>query len=340
MAHKLTLLPGDGIGPEVVEAAVQVIEAAGVDVDWDRHRVIGATAVERGRPALPPDVIDSIQERGTALKGPVTTPVGQGFTSVNIQLRQRLDLYANVRPATSLPGLQTPFDDVDLIIFRENTEGLYSGIEYFDERLEIADSIARVTKQGSARIIRFCFEYAQANDRHHVTLAHKANILKKTSGLFLDIGREIAAEYPEIQFDDRIIDNLCMQLVTNPENYDCIVSTNLFGDILSDLTAGLVGGLGVTSGANIGDELAVFEAVHGSAPDIAGQNVANPTAMIRTAVMMLRHIDEKDAAAAIDHALLEVYRSGDVLTQDVGGNATTSEFTSALVDRVAEEVET
>ncbi len=339
MAHQLTLLPGDGIGPEVVEAAVQVIEAAGVEVEWDRHRVIGATAVERGRPALPPDVIDSIQERGTALKGPVTTPVGQGFTSVNVQLRQRLDLYANVRPATSLQGLQTPFDDVDLIIFRENTEGLYSGIEYFDERLEIADSIARVTKQGSERIIRFCFEYAQANDRQHVTLAHKANILKKTSGLFLDIGREIAAEYPEIEFDDRIIDNLCMQLVTNPENYDCIVSTNLFGDILSDLTAGLVGGLGVTSGANIGDELAVFEAVHGSAPDIAGQNAANPTAMIRTAVMMLRHIDEEDAATAIERALVEVYRSGEVLTQDVGGDATTSEFTSALVDHVAEQVE-
>jgi len=338
MAHQLTLLPGDGIGPEVTEAAVKVIDAAGVGIDWDRHRVIGATAVERGRPALPPDVVDSIQERGTALKGPVTTPVGQGFTSVNVQLRQRLDLYANVRPATSLQGLNTPFDDVDLIIFRENTEGLYSGIEYFDERLEIADSIARVTKQGSERIIRFCFEYARAHDRNHVTLAHKANILKKTSGLFLDIGHEVAAEYPEIGFDDSIIDNLCMQLVTNPENYDCIVSTNLFGDILSDLTAGLVGGLGVTPGANIGDELAVFEAVHGSAPDIAGQNVANPTAMIRTAVMMLRHIEEEQAATAIEEALFDMYRRGDVLTPDVGGDATTSEFADALADRVAEAV--
>jgi len=338
MAHQLTLLPGDGIGPEVTEASVKVIDAAGVDIDWDRHRVIGTTAVERGRPALPPDVVDSIQERGTALKGPVTTPVGQGFTSVNVQLRQRLDLYSNVRPATSLEGLDTPFDDVDLIIFRENTEGLYSGIEYFDERLQIADSIARVTKHGSERIIRFCFEYARENDRNHVTLAHKANILKKTSGLFLDIGREVAAEYPEIEFDDSIIDNLCMQLVTNPENYDCIVSTNLFGDILSDLTAGLVGGLGVTPGANIGDELAVFEAVHGSAPDIAGQNVANPTAMIRTAVMMLRHIDEGQAATAIEDALFDMYRRGDVLTPDVGGDATTSEFADALADRVAEAV--
>mgnify|MGYP000680409428 CR=1 FL=1 len=338
MAHQLTLLPGDGIGPEVTEAAVKVIYAAGVDIDWDRHRVIGTTAVERGRPALPPDVVDSIQERGTALKGPVTTPVGQGFTSVNVQLRQRLDLYANVRPATSLEGLDTPFNDVDLIIFRENTEGLYSGIEYFDERLQIADSIARVTKRGSERIIRFCFEYAQAHNRDHVTLAHKANILKKTSGLFLDIGHEVAAEYPEIEFDDSIIDNLCMQLVTNPENYDCIVSTNLFGDILSDLTAGLVGGLGVTPGANIGDELAVFEAVHGSAPDIAGQNVANPTAMIRTAIMMLRHIDEEQAATAIEEALFDMYRRGDVLTQDVGGDATTSEFANALADRVSETV--
>ena len=334
MSHHLTLLPGDGIGPEVTEAAVRVIEAAGVDVVWDRHRVIGATAVDRGRPALPPDVVDSIQERGTALKGPVTTPVGQGFTSVNVQLRQRLDLYANVRPATSLKGLDTPFEEVDLIIFRENTEGLYSGIEYFDERLDIADSIARVTKRGSERIIRFCFEYAQEHGREHVTLAHKANILKKTSGLFLDIGREVAAEFPEIEFDDRIIDNLCMQLVVNPEEYDCIVSTNLFGDLLSDLTAGLVGGLGITPGANIGDELAVFEAVHGSAPDIAGQNVANPTAMIRSAVMMLRHIGEEDAAAAIEQSIFDMYREGDVLTPDVGGDATTSEFADALAERV------
>ena len=334
MSHHLTLLPGDGIGPEVTEAAVRVIEAAGVDVVWDRHRVIGATAVDRGRPALPPDVVDSIQERGTALKGPVTTPVGQGFTSVNVQLRQRLDLYANVRPATSLKGLDTPFEEVDLIIFRENTEGLYSGIEYFDERLDIADSIARVTKRGSERIIRFCFEYAQEHGREHVTLAHKANILKKTSGLFLDIGREVSAEFPEIEFDDRIIDNLCMQLVVNPEEYDCIVSTNLFGDLLSDLTAGLVGGLGITPGANIGDELAVFEAVHGSAPDIAGQNVANPTAMIRSAVMMLRHIGEEDAAAAIEQSIFDMYREGDVLTPDVGGDATTSEFADALAERV------
>ena len=339
MAHSITLLPGDGIGPEVTEATRTVIDAAGVDVDWDRHRVIGQTAVERGRPALPPDVIDSIQSTGVALKGPITTPVGQGFTSVNVQLRQRLDLYANVRPCTTLPGVDTPFEETDLIIFRENTEGLYSGIETFDERLEIADSIARITKRGSERIVRFCFEYAKEHGRERVTLAHKANILKKTSGLFLDIGREVAAEYPEITFDDAIIDALCMNLVMHPEDYDCIVSTNLFGDILSDLTAGLVGGLGVTAGANIGDDHAVFEAVHGSAPDIAGQNVANPTALVQSAVMMLEHIGENAAAQAVHDALVEMYREGDTLTGDVGGEASTSEFAEALADRVAHHVE-
>jgi len=338
MSHTITLLPGDGIGPEVTEATVQVIEATGVDVSWDRHRIIGQTAVERGRPALPPDIIDSIQSTGIALKGPVTTPVGQGFTSVNVQLRQRLDLYANVRPCAALPGIETPFDETDLIIFRENTEGLYSGIEYYDERLEIADSIARVTKRGSERIIRFCFEYAKQHGREHVTLAHKANILKKSSGLFLDVGREVAAEYPGITFDDRIIDALCMDLVMHPEEYDCIVSTNLFGDILSDLAAGLVGGLGVTAGANIGDDYAVFEAVHGSAPDIAGQNIANPTALIQSAIMMLRHLEETAAANAIEEAVLALYEEGAPLTPDVGGDASTSEFADALADRVASRV--
>ena len=338
MAHHITLLPGDGIGPEVTEAAVQVIEASGVQVDWDRHRVIGQTAVERGRPALPPDVIDSLHETGVALKGPVTTPVGQGFTSVNVQLRQRLDLYANLRPCRVLPGIQTPFPDTDLIIVRENTEGLYSGIEHYDERLEIADSIARVSKRGSERIVRFAFEYARRQGRERVTLAHKANILKKSSGLFLDVGREVAAEYPNIEFDDRIIDALCMELVMHPEKFDCIVSTNLFGDILSDIGAGLVGGLGVTAGANIGDDAAVFEAVHGSAPDIAGQNVANPTALILSAVLMLRHLEEEAAASAIEQALEAQYREGTDLTPDVGGEASTSDFADALSDRVAARV--
>jgi isocitrate dehydrogenase (NAD+) len=339
MSHRITLLPGDGIGPEVTEATVQVIEASGVEVDWDRHRVIGKTAVERGRPALPPDVIDSLHETGVALKGPVTTPVGQGFTSVNVQLRQRLDLYANLRPCRVLPGIQTPFPDTDLIIVRENTEGLYSGIEHYDERLEIADSIARVTRRGSERIVRFAFEYARRRGRSRVTLAHKANILKKSSGLFLDVGREVAAEYPDIEFDDHIIDALCMELVMHPREFDCIVSTNLFGDILSDLSAGLVGGLGVTAGANIGDDSAVFEAVHGSAPDIAGQNVANPTALILSAVLMLEHIGEDAAATAIEQALQAQYREGAPLTPDVGGEASTAGFADALSDRVAAHVE-
>jgi len=339
MAHRITLLPGDGIGPEVTEATTQIIEAAGVDVKWDRHQVIGQTAIDRGRPALPPDVIDSLQSTNVALKGPITTPVGGGFTSVNVQLRQRLELYANVRPCVSLPGIETPFDGTDLIIFRENTEGLYSGIEHYDERLDIADSIARVTKRGSERIIRFCFEYARQKGRDRVTLAHKANILKKTSGLFLEVGREVAAEYPDLTFDDAIIDALCMKLVMRPEEYDCIVSTNLFGDILSDLGAGLIGGLGIAAGANIGDDHAVFEAVHGSAPDIAGQNVANPTALIRSAVMMLEHIEEPAAATAIDEALNEQYREADCLTPDVGGTASTGEFAGALAQRVADRVD-
>ncbi|MFO8100360.1 MAG: isocitrate/isopropylmalate family dehydrogenase [Salinibacter sp.] len=338
MSHQITLLPGDGIGPEVADAAVKVVEATGVDISWDRHHVIGQAAVDRDRPPLPPDIIESIQSNGVALKGPITTPVGGGFTSVNVQLRQRLDLYANVRPCTTTPGVDSPFQDTDLIIFRENTEGLYSGIEYYDERLEIADSIARVTRRGSERIIRFCFEYAKAHGRERVTLAHKANILKKTSGLFLDIGRDIASEYPDIAFDDGIIDALCMNLVMDPGQYDCIVSTNLFGDILSDLAAGLVGGLGVTAGANIGDDCAIFEAVHGSAPDIAGQQVANPTALIRSAVMMLRHLGEDEAAAAIEETLQELYVEGDCLTADVGGSASTDAFAEAVADRVSHRV--
>ena len=335
MSHQVTLLPGDGIGPEVTEATLHVLDATGVDIEWDRHRIIGTRAVEEGRPSLPEDVPASIRKTKVALKGPITTPVGKGFTSVNVQLRQEMDLYANVRPCTTLPGLKTPFDGVDLITFRENTEGLYSGIENFDQRLQIADSIARITRTGSERIIRFCFEWAKNNNREKVTLVHKANILKLTSGMFLDIGREIAEEYPEIEFNDRIIDNMCMQLVMRPDEYDCIVTTNLFGDILSDLAAGLVGGLGVVAGANLGDEYAVFEAVHGSAPDIAGQGVANPTALIRTAVMMLRHLDEYAAADAIQDALVEMYRDGDHLTPDVGGDSSTMDFAKHLADRVA-----
>ncbi len=335
MSHHITLLPGDGIGPEVTEATLHVLDATGVDITWERHQIVGTSAVEEGRPSLPPDVPAAIRETKVGLKGPITTPVGTGFTSVNVQLRQEMDLYANVRPCTTLPGLDVPFENVDLVTFRENTEGLYAGIEHYDKRLEIADSIARITRRGSERIIRFCFEWAKNNGRERVTLVHKANILKMSTGMFLDIGYDIAEEYPDIQFDDRIIDNMCMQLVINPEDYGCLVTTNLFGDILSDLAAGLVGGLGVVAGANLGDEYAVFEAVHGSAPDIAGQGIANPTALIRTAVLMLEHIGEQAAADAIHDELVAMYREGDHLTTDVGGESSTMAFARRLADRVA-----
>lgn len=338
MAHNVTLLPGDGIGPEVVDATLRVLEATGVAFSWDRHEKVGALAIEDYGTPLPDHILDSVRKNKVALKGPITTPVGKGFRSVNVGLRQKLDLYANVRPCSTLPGIKTPFSDVDLVIFRENTEGLYSGIENFDPRLEIADSIARITRSGSERIIRFCFEYAKRQGRKKVTLVHKANILKQTSGMFLHIGREMAAEYPDIEFNDRIIDNMCMQLVMYPERYDCIVTTNLFGDILSDLAAGLVGGLGVVSGANIGDDYAVFEAVHGSAPDIAGQDKANPTALIRTAEMMLRHLGEAKAANAVRKALHDTFEEGKYLTADVYGTCTTTEFASRLADKVAVNV--
>lgn len=338
MTHRVTLLPGDGIGPEVVDATLHVLEATGIAFDWDRFDKVGASAIEEFGTPLPEHILESIRENKVALKGPITTPVGTGFRSVNVALRQRLDLYANVRPCRSLPGIETPFKDVELIIFRENTEGLYSGIENYDPRLEIADSIARITRSGSLRIIRFCFEYARKHDRRQVTLVHKANILKQTSGMFLHLGRELAASYPEIEFNDRIIDNMCMQMVMRPQRYDCIVTTNLFGDILSDLCAGLVGGLGVVSGANIGDDCAVFEAVHGSAPDIAGQNKANPTALIRTAEMMLRHLGETGVADVIQEELHDIYREGTHLTGDVGGNNTTSGFGEYLAERVAKKI--
>lgn len=334
MPHRITLLPGDGIGPEVTAATLHVLEATGVEIEWERIDEIGAAAVEAHGTPLPDAVVDSIRRNHVALKGPVTTPVGKGFKSVNVQLRQKLDLYANVRPCSSLPGIQSPFRDVDLVIFRENTEGLYSGIETYDERLEIADATARITRRGAQRIVRFCFEYARKQGLRKVTLAHKANILKVTSGMFLRTGQEIAAEYPDIAFNDRIIDNMCMQLVIRPQDYECIVTTNLFGDILSDLCAGLVGGLGVVGGANIGDEGAVFEAVHGSAPDIAGKNIANPTALIRSAEMMLAYLGEQAAASAIRKALADTFSEGRHLTGDLGGTASTSEFAAAVADRV------
>lgn len=337
MAYPVTLLPGDGIGPEVIAAAIQVLEATGVEFEWDEQEA-GMTAFEKTGNPLPQAVLDSIERTRLALKGPLTTPAGTGFRSVTVRLRQHFDTYANVRPAKSLPNTHGPFDGLDLILYRENTEGLYAGIEYFDERNQIADSIARVTRRGSERIIRYAFEDALRRGRKRITLVHKANILKKTGGMFLAIGHEIAQEYPAIEFDDRIVDNMAMQLVIHPDRYDCIVTTNLFGDILSDLISGLVGGLGVTGAANIGDDCAIFEAVHGSAPDIAGEGIANPTAIIRSGEMLLRHIGEVAAADAVADALYAVYAEGTNLTADLGGSSSTTEFAGHLADHVVKQM--
>ncbi|MCH8884037.1 MAG: isocitrate/isopropylmalate dehydrogenase family protein [SAR324 cluster bacterium] len=278
MPHRITLLPGDGIGPEVVEATVRVLEATGVAFEWDRFEEVGAAAMEAFGTPLPEPVLDSIRANKVALKGPITTPIGEGFRSVNVSLRQKLDLFANVRPCSTMPGIETHFDHVDLIIFRENTEGLYSGIETFDERLQIADSIARITRAGSNRIIRYCFDYARRHGRKQVTLVHKANILKKSTGMFLAVGREMAEEYPDLDFNDRIIDNMAMQLVMYPEHYDCIVTTNLFGDILSDEASVLAGSMGLLPSASLSGvpmpgrlTRGFYEPIHGTAPDIAGR---------------------------------------------------------------------
>jgi isocitrate dehydrogenase (NAD+) len=339
MAHKIVLIPGDGIGPEISAATLEVLAATGVEIEWVREDNTGMGAIEKEGTPLPDHVLESIKTHKVALKGPITTPVGDGFKSVNVTLRQTLDLYANVRPSYSLPGIRTPFHHVDLVLFRENTEGLYIGEETFNEETQTAEAIARISRHGSERIIRYAFEYAKTHDRHKVTLAHKANILKQTSGLFLRVGREIAAnEYPDIKFEEVIIDNLCMQMVTHPERYDCLVTTNLFGDIVSDLAAGLVGGLGIVPGANIGSEYAVFEAVHGSAPDIAGQNKANPTALIRSAEMMLRHIGEIRAAECIRKSLFEIFRRGEYRTGDLGGKTPCDEFGHRLADKVAKNM--
>ncbi len=337
MAYAATLIPGDGIGPEVMDAAVGVIEATGVAFDWDRQEA-GMGVFESTGDPLPQETIDSIERTRLAFKGPLTTPVGAGFRSINVKIRQLFDLYANVRPCETLPNTRGPFENVDLVLYRENTEGLYAGIEYFDEKNQIADSIARHTRTGCERIIRFAFEDAQRRGRKRLTLVHKANILKQTGGMFLSIGRQIAEDNPGIAFDDRIVDNMAMQLVIHPQDYDSIVTTNLFGDILSDLMSGLVGGLGVTGSANIGDDCAVFEAVHGSAPDIAGQGIANPTAVVRSGEMMLKYLGEDAAAEAVRLALHDVYSDPSLLTRDLGGTASTADFGGALAERVRAHV--
>ncbi len=329
MSQTLTLLPGDGIGPEVTSATVRVMEAAGAVFDWESF-VVGAQAVEQNMEPLPTQVLDSIRRNKVCLKGPVTTPVGKGFRSINVLLRQELQLFANLRPARSIPGLDKKFPGVDLVIVRENTEGLYSGIEH-QVVPGVVESLKIISRKASIRVSKFAFEYARANGRKRITAVHKANIMKLSDGLFLDCFREISEDYPDIEADDRIIDNMCMQLVTRPETYDMLLLENLYGDIVSDLAAGLVGGLGVVAGANIGETEAVFEAVHGSAPDIAGRGIANPMALMRSSILMLRHLERNDAADRIAKALRQVVVLDGYRTRDLGGQASTSQFTEAVV---------
>ena len=333
----VTLIPGDGIGTEITASIKSIFKAAGAEIEWEEH-FAGADALEKYGELIPQNLIDSINRNKVALKGPIATPIGKGFRSINVQLRQMFDLYANVRPGKSIEGIETPFSNVDLVTFRENTEGLYSGLEIMDERNQIADGLNRITRKGSERIIRAAFEYARKHNRKSVTVIHKANILKHTGGLFLKIGQEVAAEFPDIEWNDRIIDNMAMQLVKYPQYYDVLVTTNLFGDILSDLVAGLVGGLGVVPGANLGEEIAIFEAVHGSAPDIAGQNKANPTAMLQSAIMMLRHLEQNTVADNIENALFETLKHKESCTGDLGGKSSTTEFTQHVINKLLARV--
>lgn len=330
--HKITLIPGDGIGPEVTTATLRVIEAAGVKVEWESF-IIGAAAIAEYGDPLPEALLESIKRNRIALKGPVGTPIASGFASVNVGLRKKLDLYANLRPVKNLPSIKTRFDNVDLVIVRENTEDLYSGLEH-EVVPGVVESLKIITEKASRRISRFAYEYARKYNRRRVTAIHKANIMKLSDGLFLKCVRDIAKEYPEIQSDDKIVDNACMQLVTHPENYDVLLLENLYGDIVSDLAAGLVGGLGVVPGANIGEQVAIFEAVHGSAPDIAGKNIANPTALLQSAILMLKYIDEIDAAQRIEKAINQVLTEGNIRTPDLGGTANTTEFTYAIISKL------
>jgi isocitrate dehydrogenase (NAD+) len=336
MTHAVTLIPGDGIGPEITEQTLRVLEATGVEFSWDRQTA-GRAAVEAGGDPLPHATIESIRRRRVALKGPLTTPVGEGYRSVNVALRKEFDLFANVRPAvTVLPGR---YDHVDIVMVRENVEGLYSGVEHFikvgNDPRAVGVSQAIVTRYACERVIRYAFEYAVRHGRKKVSIVHKANILKMASGLFLEVGRAIAAEYAgRLEWNDLIVDNCAMQLVLKPEQFDVIVTTNLFGDILSDEISGLVGGLGLTPGGNIGESAAVFEAVHGSAPDIAGKGIANPSAQMLAAVMMLDHLGELAAAERVRGALVATIRDAGIRTRDLGGSASTREFGDAVVARL------
>ncbi len=331
MSYPVTLIPGDGIGPEVTAAAVKAIAATGVDIEWEKIE-LNEEVILKTRETLPRPVIDSLHRTHTGLKGPVTTPIGGGYTSVNVALRKELDLFANVRPVRTIPGIKTRYQDVkiDMVIFRENTEDLYAGLEH-EVVHDVVTSLKVITRIASMRIAKDAFKFARFTGRKKVTAVHKANIMKLSDGLFLRCCREAAAGYPEIAYNELIVDNASMQMVMRPEQFDVLLMPNLYGDIVSDLAAGLVGGLGIVPGANIGEKHAVFEAVHGSAPDIAGKGIANPTAVMLSAVMMLIHLDEQDAANRLRDAILSVYSKGETMPGDIGGKATTNEFTDAVI---------
>jgi isocitrate dehydrogenase (NAD+) len=332
MAHRITLIPGDGIGPEITSAVVRIIEASGVQIEWEEH-IAGQAALDKYGQTLPDELLESIKQNKVGLKGPITTPVGKGFTSVNVGLRKALDLYANLRPVRALPNVPCRNPGLDLIVVRENTESLYSGIEH-EIIPGVVESLKIITEKASTRIARFAFEHARRESRKKVTAVHKANIMKLSDGLFLSCFRKVSKDYPEIEADDKIVDNACMQLVMRPEQFDIMLLENLYGDIVSDLCAGLVGGLGLVPGANIGEKGAVFEAVHGSAPDIAGQGIANPTALLQSGILMLRYIGEREAADRIEKAMLSVFEEGKVRTRDIGGTAKTAEFADAIIQKI------
>jgi isocitrate dehydrogenase (NAD+) len=327
--HQITLIPGDGIGPEITRAVVRILEATGVKFSWDEH-LAGAEAYERYKEYIPKELYLSIDRTRVALKGPVTTPIGGGFSSINVVLRKHFELYANYRPIRNLPGLATHYPGIDLLIIRENTEGEYVGIEH-EVVPGVVESIKIITEKASTRIAEFAFAQARKEGRKKVHSIHKANIMKMSDGLFLRCARNVAKQYPDIIYGEHLVDNTCMQLVTNPYQYDLLLLENLYGDIISDLCAAFVGGLGLVPGANLGKECAIFEAVHGSAPDIAGKNIANPTALLQSSVLMLRHIGEEDAADRLHRAIENVYEAKQSLTRDVGGKAGTSEFADAVV---------
>src|SRR5947207_10984637 len=330
MKHTVTLIPGDGIGPEVTKPTLAIIKAAGVHIEWETH-LVRVSALKKHKTTIPKSLLDSFTKNKIALKGPVTTPVGEGFPSVNVELRQTFDLYSNLRPIKNLPGVKARYQNVDLIVVRENTEGLYSGIEH-EVVPGVVESLKIMTEKASTRIAIFAFEFARKYGRKKITAVHKANIMKKSDGLFLKCFRHVAVNYPEIEHEEKIVDNTCMQLVMNPYQFDVMLMENLYGDIVSDLAAGLVGGLGGVPSGNIGEHAALFEAVHGTAPDIAGKNLANPTALLMSAIMMLRHIGEETAGNRIESALNQVLLKREKVTRDLGGTASTSPFAEAIIE--------